>query len=151
MDRSTTGERGRWRFAPSSTACGTTAILRFDDTSTVVILPSSAALGSSRRSPSPPSVKGSLHAPGLVGADREAGGAPALPVAEEAAGSGGPRADRVPRRIARRQWDGAAPPSATVVLLGVAVRCRPGARPRPPSAADGTSASESTSRPLPDP
>ena len=36
------------------------------------------------------------------------------------AGTAAPRGDagtRVPRRMARRQWDGAAPPSATVVLL----------------------------------
>src|SRR4051812_28333148 len=67
----------------------------------------------------------------------------------------GRRGNPVPPAIARRQWDGAEPPSATVVLLED--RAMPAthvlAPPRPllSSAADGTSASESTSRPPSDP
>jgi len=50
------------------------------------------------------------------------------------AGTAAPRGDagtRVPRRMARRQWDGAAPPSATVVLLeGRAMPARRTSSPR---------------------
>src|SRR3954463_3616281 len=67
----------------------------------------------------------------------------------------GRRGTRVPPAIARRQWDGAEPPSATVVLLED--RAMPAthvlAPPRPllPWAADGRPGRESTSRPPSDP
>src|SRR3954454_11291456 len=67
----------------------------------------------------------------------------------------GRRGTRVPPRIARRQWDGAEPPSATVVLLeGRAMPARRTSSPAsttPAVGADGTSARESTSRPPSDP